>query len=257
MNGWTMMAGLAGMMSWIMPGCGGMAFAQCEMPCGRGPQAVAQQEQAERPAAQAEASRQATAKKDTDQPKLPTCPVMGDPVDFNVKIMSDDGPVYFCCEMCIPKFKKDPAKYAEKLTAQRAALEKLDRIQVSCPVDGKSVDGKLTSDGTGHKIAFCSKECQAKYAEHPGAFKAKLADSYTYQTRCPVSGEKVQPDAFADLNTGQRVYFCCAKCSEKLLKDPAKYAPKLEEQGVKIDPEKVTAADAKTKKGEHGDHKHP
>lgn len=199
------------------------------------------------------------AEQKTDQPtkEMPRCPVMGESVDFNVKTMTDEGPVYFCCEMCIPKFKKDPAKYAEKVTAQRAALEKLDRVQVSCPVDGKSVESKLTADVNGHKIAFCSKECQAKYVEHPGAFKAKLADSYTYQTLCPVSGEKIQPDAFTDLKTGQRIYFCCPKCGEKLLKDPAKYAPKLEEQGVKIDPDKVTAADAKAKKDEHGAHKHP
>lgn len=199
------------------------------------------------------------AEQKTDQPtkEMPRCPVMGESVDFNVKTMTDAGPVYFCCEMCIPKFKKDPAKYAEKVTTQRAALEKLDRVQVSCPVDDKSVDSKLTADVNGHKIAFCSKECQAKYVEHPAAYKAKLADSYTYQTLCPVSGEKIQPDAFTDLKTGQRIYFCCPKCGEKLLKDPAKYAPKLEEQGVKIDPEKVTAADAKAKRDEHGDHKHP
>ncbi|GMU84502.1 MAG: hypothetical protein AMXMBFR47_43710 [Planctomycetota bacterium] len=193
-----------------------------------------------------------------DQAKeLPVCPVMGEAVDFHVKTMTVDGPVYFCCDMCIPKFKKDPAKYAEKLATQRAALAKLDRVQVSCPVDAKSVDGKLTAEVGGHKIAFCSKDCQAKYAEHPGAFKAKLADSYTYQTRCPISGEQIQPNVFTDLGTGQRIYFCCASCGDKLLKDPAKYAPKLAEQGVKIDPKKVTAADPKPQSDDHGGHKHP
>lgn len=196
--------------------------------------------------------------KPADQAKeLPKCPVMGETINFSVKTMTDDGPVYFCCDMCIPKFKKDPAKYAEKLAAQRTALEKLDRVQVSCPVDGKSVDGKLTAEVGGHSIAFCSKHCQAKYTEHPGAFKAKLADSYTYQTRCPVSGEKIQPDSFTDLSTGQRIYFCCGNCSSKLLKDPAKYAPKLAEQGVTIDPKKAAAPDAKPKTDDHNGHKHP
>lgn len=189
--------------------------------------------------------------------RLPLCPVMGEPVDFTLKAMTDDGPVYFCCDMCIPKFKKDPAKYAEKVATQRAALEKRERVQVTCPVDGKGVDGKLTAEVSGHKIAFCSKNCQAKYAEHPGTFKAKLADSYTYQTRCPISGEKIQPNVFTDLSTGQRIYFCCASCGDKLLKDPAKYAPKLEEQGVMIDPKKLSAPDSKAKKDEHGEHKHP
>ncbi|MCC6357398.1 MAG: hypothetical protein IT450_01530 [Phycisphaerales bacterium] len=256
MNGWMMTTGVAAMMAWMMPGCGGVAMAQCGMPCVQ-QHAEARQDQTGRPAAQNEGSRNDPVKQDSERKVLPVCPVMGEAVDFSVKTMTDDGPVYFCCEMCIPKFRKDPAKYAEKVMAQRAALEKLDRVQVSCPVDGKSVDGKLTAELNGQKIAFCTKECQAKYAEHPGAFKAKLADSYTYQTRCPVSGEKIQPNAFNDLKTGQRIYFCCPKCSDKLLKDPAKYAPKLEEQGVMIDPEKVAATDAKAKKDEHGDHKHP
>ncbi len=204
-----------------------------------------------------ESKKPAEQKASETQKQLPRCPVMGETIDFSVKAMTDDGPVYFCCDMCIPKFKKDPAKYAEKLATQRTALEKLERVQVSCPVDGKSVDGKLTAEVGGHNISFCSKECQAKYAEHPGAFKARLADSYTYQTRCPISGEQVQPNVFTDLSTGQRIYFCCASCSDKLLKDPAKYAPKLEEQGVKIDPKKISAANPKAKKDDNDGHKHP
>ncbi|MDX2198749.1 MAG: hypothetical protein SF069_07230 [Phycisphaerae bacterium] len=193
---------------------------------------------------------------DSDQP-LPLCPIMGEPVDFTLKAMTDDGPIYFCCEMCIPKYKKDPAKYAEKVATQRAAMEKRERIQVNCPVDAKSVDGKLTAEIAGHPIAFCSKACQAKHAEHPGAFKAKLADSYTYQTRCPISGEKIQPNVFVDLSTGQRIYFCCASCGDKLLKDPAKYAPKLQEQGVMIDPKKITPGTPAPKKDDHAGHNRP
>jgi len=42
-------------------------------------------------------------KQDKKGPKLPLCPVMGEAVDFNVKTMTDQGPVYFCCEGCIKK----------------------------------------------------------------------------------------------------------------------------------------------------------
>ena len=28
--------------------------------------------------------------------KLPFCPVMGESIDFSMKTMTDDGPVYFC-----------------------------------------------------------------------------------------------------------------------------------------------------------------
>jgi YHS domain-containing protein len=174
--------------------------------------------------------------------------------------MTDDGPVYFCCEMCIPKFKKDPQKYAEKVATQRSVLAKFDRIQVSCPVDDKVVDGKITASVGGQTIAFCSKECQAEYEKSPAEFKARLAGSYTYQTLCPVTGEKIQPSAFTDLPTGQRIYFCCPSCSPKLLKDPAKFAPKLAEQGITIDPEKVAAAADRAKsseQGKHDEHKQP
>ncbi|MCC6358971.1 MAG: hypothetical protein IT450_09520 [Phycisphaerales bacterium] len=256
MNGWMMMTGLVGMMSWMMPGCGGIALAQCGMPCG-GSQHAAVSQDKEKSAAQDAGARHTSGKENSQNAALPSCPVMGETADFNIKTMTDDGPVYFCCDMCIPKFEKNPAKYAEKLAAQRTALTKLDRVQVTCPVDGKNVDGKLTAEVGGHKIAFCTKECQAKYTDHPGAFKAQLADSYTYQTRCPISAETVQPNVFTDLGTGQRIYFCCASCGDKLLKDPAKYAPKLEEQRVRIDPKKVTAADPKAKKDDHSGHKHP
>lgn len=256
MNGWTMMTGLAGMMVWMMPGCSGIALAQCGTSCGGAQHALVSPGQMNSTAQDA-GGRHASGTQDSQHAALPACPVMGETVDFSVKALTDDGPVYFCCDMCIPKFKKDPAKYAEKLAAQRAALARLDRIQVTCPVDGRNVDGKLAADVGGQRIAFCTRDCQAKYADHPGAFRAKLADSYTYQTRCPISGERIQPDAFTDLSSGQRIYFCCASCGDKLLKDPAKYAPKLEEQGVRIDPKKVTAADPQTRKADHSGHKHP
>jgi hypothetical protein len=140
---------------------------------------------------QAEKPQQAEPK----ESKLPLCPLMGEPVDFTVKTMTDEGPVYFCCKDCIPKYEKDPAKY-----------------------------------------------------------RAKLEASYTYQTKCPVSGDKIDPTAFTDLPTRQRIYLCCAGCGEKLLNDPAKYAPKLAEQGVNVDVKKLKGE--KPKHDEHGGHEH-
>ncbi len=39
---------------------------------------------------------------------------------------------------------------------------------------------------------------------------------------CPVSGEPVNKDVWADIK-GRRVYFCCTNCRSKALKDPDKY----------------------------------
>ncbi len=198
-------------------------------------------------------------------PALPKCPVMGNPVNFAVKTMTDQGPVYFCCPMCIPKLEKDPKAYAEKVAAQRAALAKRPRVQVSDPVSGKPIDKKVVLEQKGQKIYFASADDKKTYEADPAKYAAKLADSYTYQTRCPVSGEEIDPAAFSDLPTGQRIYFCCMDCPKELLADPAKFAPKLAEQGMPIDPKAMKEAQGgekeKAKEGEHAEgghegHKH-
>jgi YHS domain-containing protein len=198
--------------------------------------------------------------KDTDEAKvqLPLCPVMGDDVDFNVKTMTAEGPVFFCCPMCIGKFEKEPEKYAEKLAAQREALKKMERIQVNCPVSGDPIDGRTPATVEGRTVHFCSKECVAKYEKEPGKYKAKLEASYTYQTRCPVSAEKIAPTAYADLPTGERVYLCCPGCRAPLQKEPGKFATKLAAQGVHLDLRKLTRdpKDEERKGDVHSGHRH-
>lgn len=189
--------------------------------------------------------------------ELPVCPVMGEAVDFHAQAITDDGPDYCCRDMFIPKFKEAPAKYAETPATQRTVLAKLDRVHTHCPVDGKNVDGKPTADAAGHRIALCSMDGQAKYAEHAGVFKAKLADSYAHQTRRPISGEPIQPNVFTDRSTGPCIYSLCANCGGKLLEDPAKYAPKPEKQGVQSDWRQVTAAEPTRRSGDHAGDKHP
>lgn len=51
------------------------------------------------------------------------------------------------------------------------------------------------------------------------------------QTRCPVMGGKIDSTEYTDIQ-GQRVYHCCAGCSEKLVADPDKYFQKAAAQGV-------------------------
>lgn len=49
-----------------------------------------------------------------------TCPIMGDPIDKNVFTTYEGKKVYFCCEDCIPKFKKNPGKYLTALKQGKA-----------------------------------------------------------------------------------------------------------------------------------------
>ncbi len=199
----------------------------------------------DKPAGKPEAKQEGAKKEEGKKPeakadsKRPLCPVMGEPIDFSVKTMTDAGPVYFCCSGCIDKYTKDPAKYAEKVTAQRDALKKLPRVQVSCPISGKPVDGKTKKAIDGHDVMFCCDKCPDAFTKDKDKMGAKLEGCYTYQLKCPVSGEAISGAAFKDLPTGQRVYFCCDKCIDKFMKEPEKYVGKLEEQGVTVNPKKV------------------
>jgi hypothetical protein len=56
--------------------------------------------------------------------------------------------------------------------------------------------------------------------------------------------EAINPKSFVDLDDGRRIYFCCQECEKELFKEPAKYAPKLEAQGIRADPEKIKAKPA-------------
>ena len=170
--------------------------------------------------------------------------------------MADDGPVYFCCPDCIKKYEADAKKFADKVKEQRAAVAKLPKVQVKCPVSGKPVSKDQFVEVNGQKVYFCCGKCPAQYKEDPAKFKAKLADSYTYQTRCPVSGEEIDPTAFADLPDGNRVYYCCMACDPQVRKDPAKFAMKLEEQGTWLDVKKIQAAASEAAKPGKSDMKH-
>jgi len=188
------------------------------------------------------------------EPKtLPMCPVTNEPVDFNVSTTTADGPVYFCCPGCIKTLQKDPAKYADKVAAQRAALAKMPRIQVTCAIDDQAIDKNAFIEQGGKQIYFCCDNCKAKYEADPAKYKAQLAASYTYQTHCPVKGGEIDPAVSTKLPTGQRVFFCCKGCEGKFLKNPAEYAPKLAAQGYPVDIEKLQAAEHKQEPA----HEHP
>jgi YHS domain-containing protein len=205
------------------------AFAQC---CGGGGhaqqapplKAEPQPPQTDRPTAQP-----------TKGPQLPLCPVTGDPIDFALKTVAADGPVYFSSEAAINTFKENPEAYAAKVNEQRAVLAKLPRVQANCPVMGGPIDGSTFIYTEGQGIYFCCPGCPQRYMADAAKYKVNLAASYTYQTRCPVDGETIDPTVYTDLPTGQRIYFCGKGDIETFSRDPATYAPKLAAQGINIE----------------------
>jgi len=172
--------------------------------------------------------------------QVPKCPVTGEPANLAQSFDTDLGPVYVCCKGCAKKLKIDPAPYAAKITAQRKVLAKLDRVQVSCPICGGPIDPVAYVEKDGKKVYACSKKCGAEIKENPGKYDKALLASYTYQTKCPVSGERIDPTASVKLTSGESIYFCCKGCMKKFEANPTKYTKKLEEQHISINPASLT-----------------
>lgn len=159
-----------------------------------------------------------------------TCPVSGQPANEKAVYKTDkDLNVYFCCDKCPVAYKQDPAKFAHKVGQQ--LLETGQIVQVGCPVCGKPIGDKLKAKVGHAEVAFCCKECQAKYDEADDDQKLQMAfgdlkKSFTRQTKCPVSGQPINPTAVAE-HDGKKVYFCCPNCPKAFAADPEKFKTKL------------------------------
>ena len=175
---------------------------------------------------------------------LPNCPVMGEPINFAWSVSTDDGPVFFCCRRCIGKYESEPAKYAAAVSEQRKALSARDRIQVACPVTGEPPNPKIAIEHGGGRVSFCCKGCLGKFQSDPSKYKSALANSYTYQTVCPVMGEAINPKVFATISDHRKVFLCCKRCTGKLWDYPAKYIAKLAAQGFSVSADAIAPPDS-------------
>ncbi|MFQ5591823.1 MAG: hypothetical protein ACE5HE_11720 [Phycisphaerae bacterium] len=171
------------------------------------------------------------------------CPVSDDAASFAWNVATADGPLFFCCKDCIPKYQADPSKYAEKAAAQRKALAGRDKVQVTCPISHKPVAPDAFIESNEQKVHFCCKGCIRKYQQDTEKYRAALANSFTYQTKCPVMGGEISPQAFTTLASGAKVYFCCPKCEKALYAEPEKFASKLTAQGMIVKPGELKPAE--------------
>lgn len=191
------------------------------------------------------------AEKKASPTSVAKCPVTGEPINLAVSVTTDAGPVFFCCKGCISKFNANPTKYAGQVAAQRRALANRPKIQVTCPVTKEPVDPDVFFESDGKKVYFCCKGCINKYRRDPSKYASSLASSYTYQTKCPVTDEEIDPQAFTTAGNGMNIYFCCKGCDKRFFKDPQKYAPKLVAQGFTVNPKEM-----KHVADEHAGHGH-
>ena len=194
--------------------------------------------------------------KEKEVSAAPQCPLSDEPANLAISVSTDEGPVFFCCKGCISEYQEDPKKYAAKVAAQRKALASRDRIQVTCPVSRETVDQAVFVESNGQQVYFCCKDCVGKYQRNPDKYRSALANSYTYQTKCPVMDEEIDPKVLTTTAGGQNIYFCCKGCDKKFVKNPSKYAPHLVTQGYSLTPTDMKPAMTVEKTHEGHDHDH-
>jgi YHS domain-containing protein len=116
--------------------------------------------------------------------------------------------------------------------------EATKKAQTTCPVMGGKINKDIYADHEGKRVYFCCKGCVEQFKKGPAKYVKELEDEGVVleklQTTCPVMGNKVNKDIYADYE-GKRVYFCCKGCVEQFKKEPAKYVKKLEDEGVMLE----------------------
>ena len=159
-----------------------------------------------------------------------TCPVSGKPaIESSVLAGPAGTKVYFCCKNCPKAYDKNPEKF--ELAVKRQLLETEQMVQVGCPISGHPVDEATAVEVGTAKAGFCCEKCQAKYAEASDDDKLKImfADykkGFTLQTKCPISGKPINPEASVEYKD-EKVYFCCPGCPDAFNADPEKFVAKL------------------------------
>jgi len=164
-----------------------------------------------------------------------TCPVSGKPAGEDHVVERKNGgfteKIYFCCDNCPKAFKADPKKF--RPAVNRQLLETGQLVEVACPISGQPLSKEAKAETGTTEVAFCCEKCLAKFKEASDEEKLKLVFSpkamqkgFTKQTKCPVSGKDINPEATVEYK-GEKVYFCCPNCPKAFEADPEKFAAKL------------------------------
>ncbi len=88
------------------------------------------------------------------------CPVSGEKISKEAAVEYRGGKVYFCCPACVPKFKKDTAKYEVKANEQLVLTGQAK--QKGCPLSGRKLNESTKIEVDGIAVAFCCPVCQGK-----------------------------------------------------------------------------------------------
>jgi YHS domain-containing protein len=115
----------------------------------------------------------------------------------------------------------------------------------TCPISGAKL-GKMgdpiVKEMNGQEVRFCCKACIAAYEKDPEKARAKIDAAIVARQKphypldtCVVLGGKLgaMGDPVEHVHKNRLVRFCCAGCTSKFNKDPAKFLSKLDEAAKK------------------------
>jgi YHS domain-containing protein len=165
---------------------------------------------------------------------LPRRPVGGMPVNLAVSLGVADGTIHFCCPHCIEKHEADPPAYVEAVKAQRRRFAQRTKGPVRCPANGQRLAGTRATGSNEAGISFCRETCREAYQADPARYAGDLAAAYAYQTKCPVSGQRIAPAVSPSVRYSANVYFCSDRCRRMFEDDPARCWDPPAEQGPRI-----------------------
>ncbi len=132
--------------------------------------------------------------------------------------------------------KVDNAKVKEIIGKELEAM-KAREAQTKCPISGADVAEGKGHVYMGYMIGTCCDNCAAKVEKDPLTALLKmrqagqepmLAEGYTKNTKCPLSGKDVAEGAWA-VKDNVLVKFCCNNCVAAYKEDPAKVTAKMNE----------------------------
>jgi len=104
--------------------------------------------------------------------------------------------------------------------AIRADEKKDEKFAAKCPVSGKDAVKDQTVDYKGAKVYFCCANCPKAFKADTAKYAAKanqqlVATKQATQVKCPLTGNKLNPDTGVDVS-GVTVTFCCNNCKGKV-----------------------------------------
>lgn len=88
------------------------------------------------------------------------CPITGKDTVAKYRTEYEGQYVYFCCPNCPAEFKKDPASYVARMSAEDQAAIK---INDKCPLTGEAIDKSVWAESEGRKVYFCCPTCIPPY----------------------------------------------------------------------------------------------